>query len=370
MKTKNEQYKKINEEDVENESDQLIRDTRKDRKNENLFELRSTIEFVFLPPSAVNISDGSGDKEEITLPMLQCVNLTVNTPDGRRTLIGAVQGDVFFKKNTDMEKEGKSSFFKNNSGGYGSKGEYGSGKDRGVNFEVYEGDKILVSGPSGTGKSSLLRAISGLWELGSGSVIWKTNFETVTRGKSIAPEGVFFLPQKPYNLLGSLRQQIAYPSIYPGEEIEGDVDLIFDGRSRKNSISISPIESDEELLEILRKVKLDNLALRTGAGDERVGLGEHRDWSKVLSLGEQQRLAFARVLYNRRNISVAILDEATSALDEVSEAAMYTLLDKLNLTYMSVGHRSSLYRYHTKKIVLNGPGCEVQCAPIIQELAP
>jgi hypothetical protein len=82
-------------------------------------------------------------------------------------------------------------------------------------------------------------------------------------------------------LLGSLRQQIAYPSIYPGEEIDGDVDLIFDGRSRKNSISISPTESDEELLEILRKVKLDNLAMRTGAGDERVGLGEHRDWSKV-----------------------------------------------------------------------------------------
>lgn len=79
----------------------------------------------------------------------------------------------------------------------------------------------------------------------------------------------------------------------------------------------------------------------------------------MLSLGEQQRLAFARVLYNRKNIAVAVLDEATSALDDVSEAAMYSLLGDLNITYISVGHRASLYAYHTKKLGLNGPGCEV-----------
>jgi vitamin B12/bleomycin/antimicrobial peptide transport system ATP-binding/permease protein len=79
----------------------------------------------------------------------------------------------------------------------------------------------------------------------------------------------------------------------------------------------------------------------------------------VLSLGEQQRLAFARVLYNRKNIAVAVLDEATSALDEDTEAAMYSLLGDLNISYMSVGHRASLLKFHTKKIILNGPGLEV-----------
>ena len=80
---------------------------------------------------------------------------------------------------------------------------------------------------------------------------------------------------------------------------------------------------------------------------------------KVLSLGEQQRLAFARVLYNRRSITVAVLDEATSALDEISEGVMYDLLIELKITYISVGHRTSLQKYHNKKLSLNGPGCEV-----------
>ena len=101
-----------------------------------------------------------------------------------------------------------------------------------------------------------------------------------------------------------------------------------------------------------------------GSGDEHTGLGVHRDWSKVLSLGEQQRLAFARVLYNRKSISVVVLDEATSALDETAEAAMYSLLGDLDITYLSVGHRSSLYRFHTKKLTLNGPGREVEFVSI------
>jgi putative ATP-binding cassette transporter len=78
-------------------------------------------------------------------------------------------------------------------------------------------------------------------------------------------------------------------------------------------------ESDEEMLEILQKVWLGSLAVRMGGGDEHRGLGVHRDWSKVLSLGEQQRLAFARVLYNRHSLSVVVLDEATSALDAEAE---------------------------------------------------
>ena len=95
-----------------------------------------------------------------------------------------------------------------------------------------------------------------------------------------------------------------------------------------------------------------------------MGLGVHKDWTKVLSLGEQQRLAFARVLYNRRNISVVVLDEATSALDELAESAMYSLLSQLNITFISVGHRPALYNYHTKKLVLSGPGNDIECVTI------
>ena len=153
--------------------------------------------------------------------VLRCTDLTVLTPDGYRTLIGAVKiGDII-----------------------GNPGEARTATKatNGVNFSIWEGDRVLVTGPSGTGKSSLLRAISGLWELGSGRIVWNTgkippalhtttsnnnnnnnNDGTTTAPASVlvpasgcanmnAPEGVFFLPQKPYNLLGSLRQQIAYP---------------------------------------------------------------------------------------------------------------------------------------------------------------
>lgn len=79
---------------------------------------------------------------------------------------------------------------------------------------------------------------------------------------------------------------------------------------------------------------------------------------QVLSLGEQQRLAFARVVYNKP--SVVVLDESTSALDAETEAIMYNLLAKLKVTYISVGHNATLIRYHDKKLTLSGPGSEVE----------
>lgn len=149
------------------------------------------------------------------------------------------------------------------------------------------------------GKSSLIRAVSGLWRTGSGEVCWYTDTDHEEEGVGVegagavtnstssarsAPAGVFFLPQKPYNLLGSLRQQIAYPSFV----------------LQANSTDPAAAAYDALLLDILRAVKLDTLAARMG------GLDVESDWSKVLSLGEQQRLAFARVLYNKP--SVVFLD--------------------------------------------------------------
>ena len=311
-------------------------------------------------------------------------------------MIGGIGDDHFFPNNTDDETDDRKM----------SKYNYPSG-DGGVNFEIFTGDRVLIAGPSGNGKSSLLRAISGLWELGSGRVTWNTNSDFCSLsgvgGSSVgadyrgnkAPQGVFFLPQKPYNLLGSLRQQIAYPCICPGDDpcaaaVAGiEIGIVIetgmkDERASSSSNSLmqsdnrsnltesiictqkNRSDSDSELLAILTLVKLGTLASRMGSGDEEVGLGVCKDWTKVLSLGEQQRLAFARVLYNRKNISVVVLDEATSALDESSEAAMYGLLGDLKVTYLSVGHRASLYKFHSKKITLNGPGREVACIPITQ----
>ena len=188
------------------------------------------------------------------------------------------------------------------------------GSERGVNFAVYPGDRVLIAGPSGAGKSSLLRAVSGLWELGRGKVIWNTNsnnsYSNSNSGNSKSnsfsrdsrirpggirtPNGVFFLPQKPYNLLGSLRQQIAYPGFCPDDVNEEGVQDNHPYNTHPTTTSTSTTtataiaataavsDDDLELLDTLRKVRLGSLAVRMGMGDECAGLGVHRDWSKVL----------------------------------------------------------------------------------------
>ena len=180
-----------------------------------------------------------------------------------------------------------------------------------LSLSVAPGEGLLIEGESGSGKSSLLRAIAGLWYCGSGRILRPP------------PGEILFLPQQPYMILGTLRSQLLYPD-----------------RERP--------PPDAELLRLLERVNLPDVAERFG------GLDAERDWEKVLSIGEQQRLAFARVLLARPRY--AVLDEATSALDAANEENLYRQLAATETTLVSVAHRPALHRYHRQVLELDGEG--------------
>jgi vitamin B12/bleomycin/antimicrobial peptide transport system ATP-binding/permease protein len=164
--------------------------------------------------------------------------------------------------------------------------------------------------PSGSGKTTLLRSLAGLWPYVQGSIDRPSDTQTM------------FCSQQPYLPLGTLRTALAYPA-------------------RADSVA------DDSLRESLRGVQLGHLVDR---------LDEEADWSRTLSPGEQQRLAFGRILLARP--SLMFLDEATSALDEGMEHAMYDLVREQlpESTIVSVGHRSTLEGLHTEELTLLGEG--------------
>lgn len=180
-----------------------------------------------------------------------------------------------------------------------------------ITLTVNPGEGLLIVGPSGTGKSSLLRVIAGLWNTGSGEVSRPTGLD------------MLFLPQQPYLPLGNLRCQLTYP--------QTDRDI-----------------SNEELLQWLERVNLPTLAERFG------GLDAELDWSRVLSVGEQQRLAFARALLAKPRY--LLLDEATSALDASNEELLYSQLIGLSITPISVSHHFTILRHHHQVLELPGDG--------------
>jgi ABC-type uncharacterized transport system fused permease/ATPase subunit len=202
-----------------------------------------------------------------------------------------------------------------------------------LSLELKWGQRLLIIGSSGIGKSSLLRAIAGLWSSGSG---------VIERASS---DEVYFLPQRPYCPLGSLRDQLLYPFNTSNDETISE-DQYVPGSEKVTTMATI---SDSKLLDILKAVDLCDLASRVGEGDEFAGLDVTMDWGNTLSLGEQQRLAFGRVLVH--NPKLVICDEATSAMDVSAEERMYALIQKM--TIVSVGHRPTLLSYHDVRLHLH-----------------
>lgn len=204
-----------------------------------------------------------------TGPLLRMNHLTLLTPDGARSLI------------------------------------------QNLSLEVPKGEGLLIAGQSGAGKSSLLRSIAGLWTRGEGEIVRPASADAQ------------FLPQCPYMVFGSLRDQLLYPQ---------------------------PVKSvrDEELHAVLLQVNLADLPGRVG------GLDTELRWKDILSPGEQQRLAFARLLLARPQY--AFLDEATSALDAANEAKLYAHLKETGTTFVSVSHSPALAQYHKNLLNLSGGG--------------
>ncbi|WP_339545765.1 ABC transporter ATP-binding protein/permease [Pseudomonas sp. RA_35y_Pfl2_P32] len=185
-----------------------------------------------------------------------------------------------------------------------------------ADMTVEQGDRLMLSGRSGSGKSTLLRAMGGLWPAGHGAI-------------RLPNARYLFLPQKPYLPIGTLREALSYPQ-------SGDT------------------YPHERYVQVLETCRLPHLVPR---------LDEANHWQRMLSPGEQQRLAFARaLLYAPQWL---YMDEATSAMDEEDEATLYqALIDQLpGLSIVSVGHRSSLKRFHPRHVRIDNGHLLEQTVP-------
>lgn len=186
-----------------------------------------------------------------------------------------------------------------------------------LNFQVTAGQNTLIAGPNGCGKSSLFRTLRGIWPQ-FGGILHRPS-----------KEKLFYVPQRPYLTLGTLRDQIIYP------------------HSRDDMTNQRKL-TDNDLMNLLKDVSLEALVNRPG------GFDAVQDWGDVLSGGEKQRLAMARVFYHRPQF--AILDECTSAVSVDVEGRMYTRCAELGITLFTVSHRASLWKYHEVLLRFDGRG--------------
>lgn len=184
-----------------------------------------------------------------------------------------------------------------------------------LSFTIHTGDHLLVSGPNGVGKSSIARIVAGLWPVYRG---------LVSRPRQAGTDGIMFLPQRPYLSIGTLRDQVIYPHTEMSMREAG--------------------KNDNVLQVVLDAARLGYLVDREGGWDTR------KEWKDVLSGGEKQRMAIARLLYHEPRY--AFIDEGTSAVSSDVEGLLYETAKERGITLITISTRASLKKYHTYNLVL------------------
>ncbi|KAL8167833.1 hypothetical protein V2J09_009332 [Rumex salicifolius] len=212
---------------------------------------------------------------------------------------------------------------------------------RRLTCDVLQGKSLLVTGPNGSGKSSIFRVLRGVWPIVSGRLV--SPHQLYEKGVESGC-GVFYVPQKPYTCVGTLRDQVIYPISHEEAELR-----VLRSNEPGDSITNARDALDSRLKTILEHVRLVYLLEREGGWDASV------NWEDVLSLGEQQRLGMARLFFHKPKFG--ILDECTNATSVDVEEHLYQLATDQGITVVTSSQRPALIRFHARELhLIDGEG--------------